>query len=709
MLEKPDTQHSEQPPGIGLTTRLMWMIGLVTAAFVVTGLSGYHAYQHSYIGMSLLLSGTFLFSILALVVLRRASLKPVQALDTAAKRFGQGELDYRVDVDQNDELGQLADSFNQMAVALKRQCHNEIARARELQQSYQSLQKEVSKHQKTAMQREKFLLAIEETDEYVIFTDENGVIEYANPAVCRATGFTKEELLGSKSSILKSDQQDEAFYTNMWETITEGSTFRDVFINRKKDGNLFYEEKTITPMMDGQGKRHYVGTGRDITEQMQTHDRLYHLAHHDMLTGLGNRIMMVDHLEKALKRADRNENMVGVLFLDLDRFKAINDNLGHNVGDELLKEVARRLSKCTREGDMVARLGGDEFVIIADNVKHVTDVTTLVDRVIQSISENVEIKGNDLNVTTSIGITLYPLDNDNVDGLMKHADAAMYRAKEGGRNGHEFYTHDMTKQVNARILLEDQLRKAVQNQDFALHYLPEVDLHTGEVIGLEALLRWYTPDGDVLAPHKFVPVLEDTGLIVNVGEWVLWEACRFLEHLHTCGYDHINMSVNLSIKQFQQADMIKSVSEALQTSPKGHLCLELEITENMLLDNITNAAAILGKLNQLGVSIAIDDFGIGYSSLRTLKSLPIDILKIDRSFVSDLTENPENNAIVNATIALAHSLKLKVVAEGVETERQKSYLALQGCDSAQGYLFTPPLPEEEILEWLSKDDLEEVI
>lgn len=704
--------QTESRKSISLTTRLVLVIALLMAPLVMTLFGGYYIYSqpvHEFnIGIGLLLGGALTIAITAVLLLRRTILQPIQDLDTGFMHLGQGELDFRIESHSDDELGQLTHTFNQMAEAIERDHNHEAARIRELQLANEELQQESIQYRQTAMQREKFLLAIEETDDYVIFTDEKGLMEYVNPAVVSATGFQREELIGNGTDIFKSGNHDDAFFANMWQTIAEGHTFRDVFVNCKKDGSLFYEEKTITPMVDGQGKRHYVSTGRDITEQIETHDRLYHLAHHDMLTGLGNRIMLVDRLEQALTRADRNETMVGVLFLDLDRFKAINDTLGHNVGDKLLKEIARRLSQCTREGDILVRLGGDEFVIIADGVKHITDVTTLVDRVIQSVSEEVVVNGNELSVTASIGITLYPLDYDNVDGLLKHADTAMYRAKEGGRNTYEFYTHDMTKQVNARIKLEDELRNAVQKKAFTLNYLPEVDLHTGDVVGLEALLRWRNSNGKEISPYEFIPILEDTGLILELGEWVLQEACQFMHRLHESGFDQINMAVNLSTKQFQHADIIKIVSSALESSPSGHLCLELEITENMLLNNAIEAGVTLSKLSELGVSIALDDFGTGYSSLKNMKRLPIDILKVDRSFIKEVTLDPECDAIVSAAIALAHSLKLKVVAEGVETDRQRAFLALQGCDFAQGYLYTRPLPEEKILAWLSSAGLENV-
>ncbi|MDH5473699.1 MAG: EAL domain-containing protein [Gammaproteobacteria bacterium] len=660
-----------------------------------------HKSQNQFnLGGLIVISISLLLALISIYLLRNFITIPIKDLEDGTNEFLQGNLGSVITVHRNDELGQLAATLNEMATSLNNSLELNSKRTQELEFANKKIQNESENHKQTASKMKRFMQAIEKTDDYIIFTDMRGVIEYTNPAIQKATGYSKEELLNTNVNIFRSDNHDNDFYKNLWDTILSGQSFRNIFINRKKDGSLFFEEKTITPVNDDAGKLHYVATGRDITEQMQTHEQLHYLAHHDALTGLGNRIMMMDRLEHALDSANRNEHMVGILFLDLDRFKNINDSLGHSVGDLLLKEIAKRLEAAVRSNDIIARLGGDEFVVIAEKINHIDDLIILSERLIKTISTKINVKDHELFITTSIGMTIYPLDDDNPEGLIKHADSAMYTAKETGRNTYAFFTQEMTDIANARIKLESDLRKALHSSQLLLYYQPKVNLKTGTIIGLEALLRWQTPDKTIHSPAKFIPVLEETGLIHEVGEWVIKQACLFIKKLDASGFNDLSIAVNLSAKQFSQNNLIETISEIINNHDINGSRLELEITENLLVANINEASETLSLLSKLGIHIAIDDFGTGYSSLSYLKKLPIDTLKIDRSFVKDIGHDEEDQAIISAIIGLAKTLKLNIVAEGVETQDQHDFLALNDCHIIQGFFYSPPLPEDEILSWL---------
>ena len=541
----------------------------------------------------------------------------------------------------------------------------------------------------------KLARAIEHTADAIVVTDRDGIIEYVNSAYERMTGYGRQEVKGGTPAILKSGQHGPEFYKKLWGTILKGETFHDVFINRRKGGALYHEEKTITPLKNALGEvTHFIATGRDITERIQYQERLHHLTHFDALTGLPNRALFMDRLTQALARARWHRRVVGVLFLDLDRFKVINDSLGHDVGDRLLQAAAGRLQQCVREGDTVARLGGDELAIILEDVAQAEDTTSVTNKILSTFAHPFEVDGRELFVSTSIGVSLHPNDGEDAKTLLKNADIAMYRAKEQGGNDFHFFSAQMESQSVDRLILENGLRRALERGEFLLHYQPQVDLRTGEVIGVESLVRWRHPELGLVPPMDFIPLAEETGLIVPLSEWILREACTQNKALQDSGFPPLRMAVNLSGRHFRQPDLAGMVARILEETRLDPRFLALEITESILVQQTDTTSTTLRQLRDMGAHVVIDDFGIGYSSLSYLKRLPIDVLKIDRSFVRDITTDPDDAAITMAITTMAHSLNLKVVAEGVETEEQLAFLRAHGCDAMQGYYFSKPVPAE---------------
>ncbi|MHB1530152.1 MAG: sensor domain-containing protein [Acidiferrobacteraceae bacterium] len=434
-----------------------------------------------------------------------------------------------------------------------------------------------------------------------------------------------------------------------------------------------------------------------VIQRKRAEERIQHLAHHDALTDLPNRVLFHERLRRALWDARRYKHLVGVAFLDLDRFKTINDSLGHGVGDQLLKAVATALASCVREGDTVARLSGDEFAVIFAQVRHADEVGHVANRILRTLAEPLLIDGHELFTSVSMGITLYPLDDDDAGGLVQNADIAMYRAKESGGNAFQFYTPEMTVKAQERHALENDLRRALDQNEFVLYYQPIVALSSGQVTGAEALLRWQWPGHGIIGPGQFIPLAEETGLIARLGQWVVRTACA-----QTASLDlpDLRIAVNCSPRQFQQSDLCDIIAEALEQSRLDGHRLEIEITETLLMQNATVTLAAMQRLNGLGVTFAVDDFGTGYSSLSYLKQLPIGRLKIDQSFVRDVPGDPNDVAIVRAIVSMAHGLGIQVVAEGVETEAQLAFVRNEGCDAAQGYYFSRPLPFEAFARWV---------
>ena len=538
----------------------------------------------------------------------------------------------------------------------------------------------------------------ESTLEGIVITDATGIIETVNPAFSRITGWRKDEVVGKNPRILNSGVQPPEFYQHMWASLRQHGVWQGEVTNRRKDGKLYNEHLTITGIKDANGVfTHFAGIFTDITQRKQAEERLHFLANHDSLTGLPNRTLFMERLNQALANAQRAETMMAVMFLDLDRFKFVNDTLGHAAGDHLLRTVAERLKSILRESDTVARLGGDEFTIILESLSDIQSVASVAKKIIETLAGMVNIDGQDVYVTTSVGISIYPHDGADTQTILMNADTAMYRAKEQGKNTFRFFTADMNTATLERMQLESSLHQAIARNEMRLFYQPKYDLATGRMNGMEALLRWIRPDIGMVPPADFIPIAEESSLIVQLGEWVLNQACTDARRWLDQGILPGAVAVNLSSRQLKlRKNMAKDIEEILLEHNLPPRWLELEITESVAMDNTFEVVNTLARFKSLGVRLAIDDFGTGYSSLAYLKQLPIDILKIDRSFVTHLHEDQDDAAIANAVISLAKSLGLQVVAEGIENIEQLHFLQNQHCESGQGYYFSRPVPAEEM-------------
>jgi diguanylate cyclase (GGDEF)-like protein/PAS domain S-box-containing protein len=526
-------------------------------------------------------------------------------------------------------------------------------------------------------------------------------LTFVNPAFERITGYSAKEVIGNDPMFLLRDDVDQMGLEDIRVALRTKTRAQAVLRNYRKDGSLFWNELSIAPIA-GQGGpvTHFVGIINDVTERVNYEAQLEHQANHDPLTGLANRNLLADRLEQAITYAQRAKRLVATILLGLDRFNVINESLGHDTGDALLKTVAERLNSCVRQGDTVARLGGDEFVIVMADVANENDVAPLVRQVLAALADRIEADGHDVVVTASVGIALYPQDGSIAAVLLKNADVAMSRAKELGRGNFRFYAPEMNANMLQRFNLESGLRRALERDEFQLFYQAKADLVSGHIVGGEALIRWRHPVLGMVSPGEFIPLAEETGLIVPIGEWVIKTACRQLRQWRDEGLPGISVAVNVSARQLHQENLIEVIERALRSSGVDPGTLDLEVTETAAMHNADVTVATLREIKRIGVRLSLDDFGTGYSSLNYLKRFPIDYLKIDQSFVRDITTDPDDAAIAVAMITLAHSLKHRVVAEGVETEDQLEFLRRHGCDEMQGYLFSRPLPAEEFVKLL---------
>ena len=518
-------------------------------------------------------------------------------------------------------------------------------------------------------------------------------IVYVNEAYTKITGRGVESFLRDPRDIVDAMHDGDMQRLAAAMERARFGGIDDDFRVKAWDGKLRWVHlRTFAVRDDNNVVRSVGGIMSDITDMVTQQHELQRMAHFDVLTGLPNRLLFKERLSASLSMTKRNGWLLGLLFVDLDRFKVINDTLGHAVGDDLLRLVAKRLHMVVRESDTVSRMGGDEFAIILPDLPSAEDAASVSRKLIDALAQPFRLAGQDLFVSASIGITLFPDDTDDVDVLISNADAAMYRAKEAGRNTYEFYRAEMNQRARELLTLETDLRQALARREFELHYQPKVSLTTGAMLGVEALLRWRSPQRGLVAPMDFIPLLEETGLIVAVGAWVLQEACRQTAAWHAAGYPHLTVAVNLSGRQVSDPGLVATVREALANTGLPAHSLELELTESMLMHDAPAVESLLDELRRMGVALSVDDFGTGYSSLAYLKRFPLDTLKVDRSFVRDITADPDDASITRAVIQMSHELSLKVVAEGVETAAQLQLLAACGCDQIQGYYFSRPLP-----------------
>lgn len=540
------------------------------------------------------------------------------------------------------------------------------------------------------------------SSEGVLITDRDKRILSVNSAFTAITGYEPAEVLGERPGMLKSDMHDRAFYRRMRRALREKGFWSGEVWDRRKDGGLYPSRLTINAVNDKRTSAvtHYIALFSDITERKASEEHIRRLAQYDFLTNLPNRVLFDDRLVQTLASAKRHNKLFAVMFLDLDRFKNVNDSLGHRAGDRLLQQVAERLRGALRESDTVCRQGGDEFVILLSEINYAEDVAYVAHKVIQTVSQPYQLQDRELVVTASVGISVFPDDGGDPDTLLKNADSAMYHAKSTGRNNYQFFASEMNERSFEALVLENALRRALERNEFELHYQPMLNTDTGRVVGMEALIRWHHPELGLVSPCKFIPVAEDSGLILPIGEWVVREACRQNKALQETGLCELPVSVNLSALQFRQHDIVEVVAEALAACDLEPRYLELEVTESAMVEDIERVIATLHGFRSLGVSLAVDDFGTGYSSLSYLKRFPIDKLKVDQSFVRDISTDPNDAAICGAVISLARSLHLAVVAEGVETEAQRAFLREHGCAVIQGFYVSRPMGFDDLTEYL---------
>ena len=653
---------------------------LTQGVYVYVGIPGAVAYAEPERVLRRNLLGLGLVALLALAaawwggafLLRRA-----QPLLAATRRLAAGDLAARSGIDYGaDEIGQVARSFDHMAEAL-------YARDQALHESQAKLEK---------AQEVAHIGSWVSTP-----TPAGGQLTWSRET-CRIFGLTEDRF----------DNRIETFFAMVHpedlEAVKEAN--RAALAGDKSydiehrivrpDGSMRWVHEQADIVRDAEGKAaSMVGVVQDITERKTSEERIQYLAYYDALTGLPNRVLFADRLQHAVIDADRRERLVGVMFLDVDRFKDVNDSLGHETGDQLLKAVAERLTAIVRKGDTVARLGGDEFTIILAGMAHVDDAAHVAQKILEVFEQPFHVAQREFHMTASIGITLYPFDDSDFSHLLRNADIAMYRAKEAGRNTYQFYTAEMTAKASERLALKNDLQRALKQHEFSLVYQPIVN-GGGDILGVEALLRWQHPKHGLIEPDQFIGLAEETGLIVVLGEWVLRAACQQCVAWHRRGFPELRMAVNLSARQFRHARLAGTVQAILQQTGLDARRLDLELTEGVLLEHDETTAGSLRTLSDAGMSLVIDDFGIGYSSLSYLRRFPIRTLKIDRSFTRGIPADPDSTAIAVSIITLAHSLGMKVVAEGVETTEQLEFLRRQGCDAYQGFHFSKPLPPDDM-------------
>ncbi|MGZ8242852.1 putative bifunctional diguanylate cyclase/phosphodiesterase [Methylomagnum sp.] len=565
----------------------------------------------------------------------------------------------------------------------------------------QELSTLLERHKQTEDELRKLSLAVEHSSSMVLIIDTQGRVEYCNPAFCKITGYTEKEVRGRRASVLMAKETDQHVSVELWNTLNRGETWEGELLERKKNGDLFWCLKYFAPIRNDDGKTtHFVAVSHDITEVKNSEETIRRLAYYDPLTSLPNRTLFKQRLEQIFLAAGRDGTSFAVMYLDLDRFKDINDSLGHDYGDQLLVAVAQRLRECVGDKDVIARLGGDEFAIIMPELRHQKIAGAAAATIQQALSRPFALGGHDLFVTASLGISLYPNDHSDVDHLIKMADSAMYNAKDMGRNQFQYY-NELPKIVPVEQLsLQNDLRFALERNELQVYYQPKFEMDSEQCHSVEALLRWRHPSRGMVSPGRFIPIAEQTGLIGPIGEWLLRAVSAQIKKWKSEGID-LSVAINLSAQQFRQKNLLSRIDAILEETGVDRTRLEFEITESAVMGNPEQTAEIMRSLKQRGVSLAIDDFGTGYSSLSYLRMFPVDILKIDQSFVRDIGTPSGDTRIVRAIAALAHSLELTVVAEGVETRAQLEFLRQLNCDLIQGYYYSPPLPANDLIDRLN--------
>ena len=545
---------------------------------------------------------------------------------------------------------------------------------------------------------------LQQTGEGVMVADTRGNLVSVNPAFEHITGYRAEEVIGHNPRFLQSGRHEHRFYRKMWRSILKYGFWRGEVWSRRKNGELFAELLRINAIKDDEGNTTgYVGISSDITERKNSEERLNFLAYHDTLTGLPNRVLLNERLEQSILRARRRQEKLAVIFIDLDHFKTVNDSLGHLAGDELLVQMGERLPQPLRAFDMVARISGDEFAVVMEDIGHVDNVINVVEKLMVVFEIPFWVASTQVNITASLGISIYPHDGTTAEELLRNADSAMYQSKDLGRSTYNFYTSELTEKATEHLFLDNALRGALERSEFALVFQPQVKLSTAKIVGLEVLLRWHHDELGPVSPAKFIPIAETSGQIREIGAWVLEASCRQAVRWLDKGLKFGRIAVNVSGVQFRAGDFVSIVKSILDKTGMPPQLLELEVTESFIMEHKSSAVGQLMQLQAMGIEIAIDDFGTGYSSLSYLKRLPVNMLKIDKSFIDEVPDNANDVAITEAVIAMAKAIGLGSLAEGIETEEQNQALMAKGCQFGQGYLFSRPLPAEEVEKLLSEE------
>jgi diguanylate cyclase (GGDEF)-like protein/PAS domain S-box-containing protein len=534
----------------------------------------------------------------------------------------------------------------------------------------------------------------------VSIADPRGTIIYANDLFCEISQFDRDELIGKNHRVLNSGYHPKEYFKEMWRQIGTGHIWEGEVRNLKKDGSVYWVQATIVPFMDEKGKPYkYISIRKEITKQKKLEEEIYHLAYHDPLTNLPNRRLFMNQLRSEIIERNNSKFQLSILFIDLDNFKFINDKWGHDAGDIVIKEAACKIKEAIRPTDMVARLGGDEFIVMLKDVQDEQDIKKYVKQILANFQTPISTSNQDYSLTCSIGIATFPTNGDSAEQLITNADNALYHVKGRGKNDYSFFNNNMKIQSFESSLLENALRSAIKNEQFYLEYQPKQNIATKELFGMEALVRWNHPELGIIPPGKFIPLAEETGLIIPMGEWILRESCKQTKLWQKQGFPNLIISVNVSVRQLEDSNFIDSVIDILQETQLDPRCLELEVTESIFAD-VKNAASILQELRSMGIKISVDDFGTGYSSLSYIKHLPIDILKVDGSFIRDIHSNEESKAIVKAIITLAKAIGLNVIAEGIELEEHIEELKNGGCLLGQGFYFSKPMTSEVFEKYL---------
>lgn len=659
----------------------------------------YHESVISQVENTLILVSTIaLVVVLIVMAATQFLLGPIRRLTSVVNSIAKGNLEAKASIEANDEIGNLAQAFNEMTDSINGLIVD--------------LEDEVGSHKLTAESLNKLSQAVEQSPVSVMITDLDGTIEYVNPQVCEITGYSEQELIGQNPRILKSGKTPAVQFKNMWKSISVGQSWNGELYNRKKNGDLFWENVTISSMKNKAGEStHYLAIKEDISMRKDYEERLLYQASYDKLTDLPNRTLAYDRIIQAIANATRENKHIALIYIDFDHFKNINDTLGHGAGDEFLRVMAVRLKNCIRDFDTVARLGGDEFLIMLLEVDEGRDSRTLsfdeivsrkTEAILSAVAEPCMVQEMEFSVTASAGIAIFPQHGDDPYALLRNADTAMYRSKRKGRNTFEVYTPEMGDVVMKQVEIDNKLRHALEAGDFYLKFQALMDVRTQSIVGAEALLRWDDDELGEVSPEEFVPLAEESGLIVEIGNWVLENALANVKQWReTTEHKDFYVAINLSSRQFRGKDIVSNIAGLLDRYELPGSCLELEITERLLMKDVPHVINLLQQFKAMGISLSIDDFGTGYSSLSYLKRFPFDVLKIDRSFIADITDDPDDAALCEAIIVMAHSLGLSIIGEGVENEQQFDFLDQRGVEVIQGYYVSEPMVVEEFLKFIT--------